>query len=104
MSPLKQFDDAVQKVTQERGAVYGHPADDFMRVRQMAGGIQDCPDPRIKHALYMILVKVARLAETPNHIDSVIDIAGYARTIAMILDRYASAPPRAEASSASSPS
>ncbi len=83
----EQFDAAIAKVTDERGKVYGHPADDFAKVAHMAQAIEDCADPRIKHALYMILVKVARLAETPDHVDSWIDVAGYARTGVMILDR-----------------
>lgn len=83
-SPVEVFDKAIQTVTQERGTVYGHPAEDFSRVALMARGIEDCPDPRIRHALYLILVKVARLVNTPSHVDSVVDIAGYARTIAMI--------------------
>lgn len=87
MSATDQFDTAIGRVTQERGAVYGHPADDFAKVTHMAEAIKDCPDARVRHALYMILVKVARLAKTPDHGDSAIDIAGYARTIAMIVDR-----------------
>jgi hypothetical protein len=87
MSPLEQFDAAVQTVTQERGAVYGHPADDFARIAQMAKGLEACPDPALKHALYLILVKVSRLVTSPDHIDSLVDIAGYARCIAMILER-----------------
>ena len=87
MNATQKFDTAIQTVTQERGTVYGHPADDFARVVKMAEGIADCADPHIKHALYMILVKVARLAHSPRHIDSLIDIAGYCRTIAMIIDR-----------------
>lgn len=87
MSATEQFDAAIAKVTQERGAVYGHPADDFAKVATMAGAIKDCPDPLVKHALYMVLVKVARLAKTPDHVDSWIDIAGYARTGVMIVDR-----------------
>ena len=35
----------------------------------------------------MIAVKMSRLCNSPKHIDSIIDIAGYARTIAMILDK-----------------
>lgn len=91
MSATEQFDTAIGKVTQERGAIYSHPADDFGRVAQMAEAIKDCRDPLIKHALYMILVKVSRLANTPDHIDSWIDIAGYARTGVMVLDRKAKA-------------
>jgi len=49
----------------------------------------------------MILTKVARLVETPAHMDSVLDIAGYARTITMILDKEAeSSPPPTGARSA----
>ena len=85
-SHTDQFDAAMETVTQERGSVYGHPANDFLRVASLklitAGG----PHPSIRHALDMICVKIARLVETPTHMDSVIDIAGYARTIAMILD------------------
>lgn len=87
MTPLEQFDDATKAVTSERGAVYGHPADDFARVNQMEQAIKGCPDPLIRHVLYMICVKVSRLASTPSHIDSLIDIAGYARTGAMVLER-----------------
>lgn len=86
-NPLEQFDAAMQSVTTERGAVYGHPSDDFARVAKMAEAIKDCPDPLLRHVLYMILVKVSRLAKTPSHIDSLIDIAGYARTGAMVLER-----------------
>jgi hypothetical protein len=91
MTALEQFDAAMAqgKVTQERGSTYGHPSDDFAKVAHMAEAIKFCPDRRVQHALYMILVKVARLAHTPSHTDSIVDIAGYARTIAMILDRDA---------------
>ena len=54
---------------------------------KMAETIKDCPDPLIKHVLYMILVKVSRLAVAPSHVDSLVDIAGYARTGAMVLER-----------------
>lgn len=87
--PLAIFDKATQTITQERGAIYGHPADDFGRLSKMAEGIADCKDETIRHALYMILAKVARLAHTPDHLDSWIDIAGYARTGVMVLDRRA---------------
>ena len=44
-------------------------------------------DPKLKHALYMIQVKVARLLNSPEHVDSIVDIAGYANTYNMILER-----------------
>jgi hypothetical protein len=35
-------------------------------------------------ALCMVGVKLARLAHTPDHVDSLIDVAGYARIVEMI--------------------
>jgi len=84
---LKQFDDAIARVTQDRGAVYGHPAEDFQRAYDLKGAVRECNHHLIRHALEMICVKMARLTKTPNHLDSIIDIAGYARTMAMILDK-----------------
>lgn len=86
-SPLQEFDAAVARVTQDRGKVYGHPADDFARAAHLKSAVAACPDPRVRHALEMILVKIARLTTTPDHLDSWIDIAGYARTAVMIIDR-----------------
>jgi hypothetical protein len=87
MTPLQEFDAAIQKVTQQRGAVYGHPADDFARANLIKSALAECKDPLVRHALEMIAVKMARLVNTPDHIDSLIDIAGYARTAAMCIDR-----------------
>lgn len=82
-----RFDTAIRTITTERGTVYGHPKDDFARAHKLTQVADECPHPEIRHALRMICVKVARLVQTPDHIDSIIDIAGYARCIAMILDK-----------------
>lgn len=81
------FDEAMKSITQVRGEAYGHPADDFAIAHQIAHAVNECPDPLVRHALRMIGVKMARLCHSPDHLDSIIDIGGYARTIAMILDR-----------------
>ena len=81
------FDEAIKSVTQERGVDYDHPFDNFRRAHIIKLAVQDCPNPEVKHALEMIGVKLARLSYTPDHLDSIIDIAGYARTIVMILDK-----------------
>jgi hypothetical protein len=73
-------------VSGDRLKFYGHPLDDFNRAALIKLAVRECPNVAIKHALEMIGVKMARLVQTPNHVDSVIDIAGYARTIVMILD------------------
>lgn len=82
----EQFDKAIRDVTIDRGGVYGHPVDDFQFAHEIKEAVCLCPHPQVRHALEMIGVKMARLVTTPDHIDSVIDIAGYARTIVMILD------------------
>lgn len=87
LSPSQEFDAAIQRVTDQRGSVYGHPAVDFDRASRLKAVVAECKDPLIRHALEMICVKMARLIQTPNHLDSLIDIAGYARTAAMVLDR-----------------
>jgi hypothetical protein len=80
------FDAAISTVTQERGKDYGAPLQDFERVSEMALHLTSCPDPAIYHSMYMICVKLSRLVHSPHHLDSIIDIAGYARTMAMIID------------------
>lgn len=84
------LEEAQKLTTNDRQEVYGHPADDFKKVTVMAQPIMDANiDPVLKHALYMIQVKIARLLNTPDHVDSVVDIAGYANTYGMILDKKA---------------
>lgn len=82
------LEEALKLTSKDRQAIYGHPIDDFTKVAIMAQPILDSDiDPRLKHALYMVQVKIARLLNTPNHVDSVVDLAGYANTYAMILER-----------------
>ena len=86
-TPLSDaFDAAVQRLTTDRGEVYGHPLDDFSKVVTIKGAVSSCPHPLIRHCLEMIGVKMARLAQSPDHLDSVLDIAGYSRCITMIQD------------------
>lgn len=66
---------------------YGHPHDDFTRVCKASAAMNLEGDNPLHHALYMILVKMSRLITTPDHRDSLVDIAGYARTYEMCLER-----------------
>jgi len=79
------FDRTLSEINDHRGVDYGHPKGDFARITKLKEALSDCPHPEIRHALEMIAVKMSRLCNSPKHIDSIIDIAGYARTIAMIL-------------------
>ena len=84
-----KFDKAHETVTQDRGKIYGHPFSTSVQIAYHQIMVVKCPDPRVKHALEMICVKLVRLCQDPSsgNLDSVIDIAGYARTIAMIWDK-----------------
>lgn len=86
---LSKFNATVAAVTEERGSVYGHPRIDFGRAAELKATVAECPDPLARHALEMICVKIARLIQTPDHLDSWIDIAGYARTGVMVTDKDA---------------
>ena len=89
------LDEAGGLVDGPRQEVYGHPADDFSAVTAAAwalgvlpAGVHVDKEAPLHHALYMILVKIQRLVQTPDHHDSIVDIAGYARTYEKILERH----------------
>lgn len=48
--------------------------------------VDECQDPQIREILAMVVTKVARLVQTPDHLDSWVDVAGYARCAAMLLN------------------
>lgn len=69
---------------------YGHPRDNFSRIiggwnwwleARKPGPLR--PDD---HAVMMIILKLARLAETPGHRDSNVDVVGYAGTYEMLFE------------------
>lgn len=82
----QQFDAQIQTVTQAREQIYGKAHVNFGRMGDCEFVVRDCEDPAIKAALLMIMYKVCRLVQSPLHLDSVVDIAGYARCIAQIQD------------------
>jgi len=81
------LEEAAAAVDGPRQEHYGHPHDDFTRVSSAAKalGVNPLSGP-LHHALYMVLVKVQRLVQTPAHHDSIVDGAGYFRTYEMVLD------------------
>lgn len=83
---LAQFDAAYSKVTADRRDVYGAPEDTYRRISAMRAVVDECADPQIREILAMIVTKVARLVQTPNHLDSWVDVAGYSRCGVMLLD------------------
>lgn len=76
-----------------RRAAYGHPRVNFERIcalwnaylrgRPEGQGAVITPED---HAIMMVLLKVARLQESPMHRDSVVDICGYAGTYEYLME------------------
>lgn len=87
VGPLESFDRQIQTITQRRGDVYGHPADDFWKASALMEHFDNVDSVELRHALRMICVKLARLSNSPTHLDSYVDIAGYARTAVMVIEK-----------------
>lgn len=83
---LDQFDAHCKEVTIDRRDVYGRPNDTYRRIAAMRVIVDECADSQVREILGMIATKVVRLVQTPDHLDSWIDVAGYARCGVMLLD------------------
>ncbi len=91
-------------VLADRQQVYSGPEDNFGTIAALWADYLRAkrPGPLVAHdvAAMMILMKVARLAVTPNHRDSWVDTAGYAACgarCADVLDSVQAAPPEGAA-------
>ena len=81
------LDEARQLITGDRNAQYGPPTQDFKRTAEMAtsfgfrfvGHADGSPEDLESHhvAIFQMLLKLSRLAWTPQKRDSWVDIAGY---------------------------
>jgi hypothetical protein len=89
--------EAMEIVHKDRNANYGSPEDNFaaianiwtayfkVAVHNRVWATENCPQfTPADVAVLMVLVKIVRLANNPNHHDSVVDIAGYAACLADI--------------------
>jgi len=65
----------------ERGAVYGDPKTNMEETAALWAVILGIDVTPQQVAACMIAVKLSRLIRTPNHEDSVLDIAGYAAVL-----------------------
>jgi len=83
------LNEAARLTAGTRHSDYGHPRDDFARTAQMWTGIlaeklrPRCEITAMDVPLCMIAVKLARQAHRHKR-DNLVDVAGYARTAAMI--------------------
>lgn len=72
---------ALKLVRGDRGRDYGRPRDDYGRTAALWSAYLGVPVTAEQAAVCMILVKVSRLAHSPGHADSIVDIAGYAAVV-----------------------
>jgi hypothetical protein len=61
----------------DRGRVYGHPRVNQTRIAMRLQQMLEVPVTDYQACLAMVEVKLARLQETPDHIDSYIDACAY---------------------------
>lgn len=73
-------------VNGDRQATYGHPAEDFGRTAGLWRALFGWEVSAKDVALAMACVKLSRLRATPDHMDSLVDLAGYAETYRMVLE------------------
>lgn len=74
-------------LTAVRGERYGSPVDNFGRIAHLWEPILGVKVTPQQVGLAMIAVKLARLIETPDDPDSIVDIAGYAATLDILAGR-----------------
>jgi len=60
------LDDAV-RIRGDRGAIYGHPYINHLRISKLWSAYLDFPITPDQVAICMALLKISRLAETPGH-------------------------------------
>lgn len=73
------------ELVEERGRSYGHPRPNHERIAALWSVILGVPVTPEQVALCMIQVKVSRLMQSPDHADSIDDIAGYAEVYRQIV-------------------
>jgi hypothetical protein len=64
-------------VMQDRGAIYGHPKVNQDRIAKRLSNLLEFPIEDYQACLAMVEVKLSRIQESPNHIDSYIDACAY---------------------------
>lgn len=72
------LDDALAATSGPRQAAYGPPAENWARTAELATAILGKPMSARDCVRVAIAMKLARLRETPDHRDSLVDLAGYA--------------------------
>ena len=75
----------VQNIIQQRGERYGDVRSNMAETAKRMSLTLGAPVTPATVCLLMIDLKLARLKETPKHLDSVLDIMGYAALLAELI-------------------
>ena len=79
MKRKELLEEAAKITNGERQEHYGTPEDNFARIAALWNAYLGKPYLAVQDvAAMMILLKTARIASDPKHLDSWVDIAGYA--------------------------
>ena len=73
----KEILQSATDVMQDRGAIYGHPKVNQDRIAKRLSNLLEFPIEDYQACLAMVEVKLSRIQESPNHIDSYIDACAY---------------------------
>ena len=87
-SRVSLFDERAESITHDRLADYGDPRINFERIALMWSAITSADISAQQVAHMMICLKLSRLQHTPNHIDTLVDVVGYARCAVMCGPEY----------------
>jgi|PlaIllAssembly_1097288.scaffolds.fasta_scaffold1009851_1 hypothetical protein len=69
---------AINIITKDRNNQYGDPEDSFQVIADLWSAWMGVPFTVLDVAAFLILMKLARIHHNAGHLDSWIDIAGYA--------------------------
>ena len=81
-----QLLDACKVALNSRGQHYGTVLENHSRIAKIWSVILGSDVTEEQDALMMVGLKVARLVETPDHQDSILDIAGYAAVMSECIE------------------
>jgi hypothetical protein len=79
------LEEANSLVHGDRQAAYGHPLDDFTKTAKMWSAILGVEVTAEQVGLCMCAVKISRQINRPKR-DNMVDLAGYAATVEMVLE------------------
>lgn len=86
MNRGKILDEAKRLTATDRNEIYGDPYTNHKRIADLWSVYLETEITPSQVALCLSLVKIARLIESPNHLDSYIDLAAYSAIAGEISD------------------